>query len=643
MGQGFPGRCVSVTSATIHNPGGQSAVALATVQRRFLFLKIGVCLLAGLLVLRLWQLQIRDGAYYRSLSQDNRTRSLLIHPVRGLIYDRNGILLANSVPSFNLYVQLDDVPNREELLLKLAELLSLDERVLRKKIQDEDGRTLIRLRQGLSLKEAAIVESHRLDLPGVGIHPEAQRNNPHGAYAAHVIGYVGAISEEQLAREEFQDLPRRSIIGQSGVERIYDRTLRGRAGSKLIEVNALGHEQRMISMEKPYAGNDMYLTIDFRLQKLAEDLLGDKVGAIVALNPQTGATLALASRPSFDPNALSRGLSAEGWNAMLRDTQHPLMNRAIQGQYPPASTFKIIMATAALETDAIAKTKTLRCAGGFRFGKRTYRDWYAGGHGAVNMHEALVRSCDVYFYRLGHLMGIEPIAASAKQFGLGKPTGIDLPGEAMGVVPSPQWKQRMRGEPWYPGETISVAIGQGFAMVTPLQMANVIAMVGNHGISYTPHVVRGIRERESGTIEEWIPSQSASLALSPHHLQGIQAALAGVVAKGTARRAQSSKVKIAGKTGTAQVVALRATIGKDVPRKFRDHAWFVAYAPFDHPGIAVAVLIEHGGHGGSAAAPLAKKLIEAYMAYESEAETRARPRVSLSSPHMKHKETPWHA
>ena len=618
---------------------------LGTVRQRFFFLKIVVFLLAGLLILRLWQLQIRDGSHYRMLSLNNQTRSVLIRPVRGLIYDRNGILLANSVPSFNLYVQLNDVPDRDALLRKLADLLSLDAveaRALREKIRDQNGETRIFLKQDLGLQEAAVIESHRFDLPGVEIYPETQRNNPQGAYAAHLIGYVGAVSAEQLAREEFRGLHRRSIVGQSGVEQIHDRILRGRAGSKLIAVNALGHEQRMLSVEKPQAGNDMYLTIDFRLQKLAEDLLGERTGAVVALDPQTGATLALASRPGFDPNALSRGLSTEGWNAVLEDTRHPLMNRAIQGQYPPASTFKIIMATAALETEAIDRTQTLACSGGFRFGRRTYRDWFAGGHGAVNLHEALVKSCDVYFYRLGDRMGIETIAASATQFGLGRPTGIDLPGEAKGIVPSPEWKRQMRGEPWYPGETISVAIGQGYVMVTPLQMAKVIAMIGNRGIAHTPHVVRGVRERESGAIKERVPSPPAPPAMHPQHLRDIQKALAAVVTDGTARQARSSRVNIAGKTGTAQVVALRAATGDNVPNEFRDHAWFVAYAPLDYPRIAVAVLVEHGGHGGSAAAPLAKRLIEAYMAYESEGEKRARRLSSLPWPPVRQQEKPRH-
>ena len=595
-------------------PGLQST-GLADIQGRLLLIKIVVLIIVGLLVVRLWQLQVRDGAHYRNLSLDNRTRSVVLHPVRGFIYDRNGILLANNVPSFNLYVQLSDVPDREALIGKLVELLSLDGHVLRKTVQASEGSTPVRLKRGVSLKEAAIVESHRLDLPGVVIRPEFQRNNPQGTYAAHVLGYVGFASEEQLAREKFQGLFPGSIIGEYGVERIYERTLRGQAGRKLVEVDALGHEKRMLSVDKPQVGNDVHLTIDFRLQKLAEDLLGEEAGAIVALDPQTGELLALASRPSFDPNALSRGLRSDEWNAILQDPRHPLTNRAIQGEYPPGSTFKIIMAAAALETDAIGLTDTLQCVGRFRFGRRTFRDWKKYGHGAVDLHHAITHSCDVYFYRLGHRMGIETIAASAKQFGLGARTGIDLPAERTGLVPSPEWKQRTRGEPWYPGETISVSIGQGFVTVTPLQMARVVAMIGNNGIPVQPHVVRGVRERGGEWIEKWTPAQGPSLALQPHQLGAIQAALGAVVTKGTARRARSSMVRIAGKTGTAQVVSLRPESEKETPKKFRDHAWFVAYAPIERPDVAVTVLLEHMGHGGSAAAPLAKELIETYLSY----------------------------
>ena len=610
---------------------GSSAIELGEVQRRLWLLKIGVVIVVGLLVLRLWQLQVRDGPHYQYLSQHNRTRSIVLHPARGLIYDRNGFLLANSVPSFNVYVELSDVRNRERLFQKLEYLLALDARELNKKTLTQ-GRTRMKLKAGLSLREAAIVESHRLDLPGVVIHPEYQRNYPQGSSAAHVIGYIGEISEEQLGQEKFHGLVQGSMIGQDGVERMYDRALRGQAGRKLIEVDALGHEKRTIFVEKPQAGNDVYLTLDFRLQKLAEDVLGDEAGAIVALDPQTGETLALASQPGFDPNALSRGLPVEEWNVLLQDPRHPLTNRAIQGQYPPGSIFKIIMAGAVLGTRAIDPTERIRCGGGFRFGKRTFRDWKANGHGNVDLHAAMIHSCDVYFYRLGHRLGIETIATHAKRFGLGQRTGVDLPSEVTGIVPSPEWKQQTQGEAWYPGETISVSIGQGFVTVTPLQMANVIAAVGNHGRVYTPHVVRGVRQREHGMIQEWNPARGHVVQLvQPQGLRRIRTALAAVVAEGTGRRARSSLVGIAGKTGTAQVVGLREKSEDDTPKKFRDHAWFVAYAPLARPRIAVAVLVEHMGHGGAVAAPLAKQLIEAYLSDPSDVERMAPSSSALHS------------
>ena len=592
---------------------GLQQTGLPELQQRLVLLKVGIVIVIGLLALRLWQLQVRDGPYYRELSQNNRTRSILLHPARGLIYDRSGKLLANNVPSFNLYVELQDVKDREALIVKLVEYLDFDKTELGKKVLTRSSRTRVKLKGGLTLREAALIESHRLDLPGVVVHPEFQRNNPQGPYAAHVIGYVGEVSEQQLTREDFQGLHQGSIVGQYGVERKYDQLLRGQAGRKLIEVDALGHEKRTISVDKPQAGHDLYLTIDFDLQQLAENLLGEEAGAIIALDPKTGETLALASRPSFDPNTLSRELSSEEWLAILKDKRHPFTNRAIQGLYPPGSTFKIVMAAAALETNGIDMTDTIQCKGRFRFGNRTFRDWKASGHGSMDLHNAMTHSCDVYFYKMGNRLGIETIARYATLFGLGEKTGIDLPSEQSGIVPSAEWKERTRGEPWYPGETISVAIGQGYVTVTPIQMVKIIATIGNNGIAHQPHLVRGIRRRNTGEIETLPPSKPISLGLQPNFVKAIQDSLASVVSDGTARRANSPLVTIAGKTGTSQVIALRSDKEKETPKEFRDHAWFVSYAPFENPQIAVAVLAEHSGHGGSAAAPLARQLIEAFI------------------------------
>jgi len=587
---------------------------LRELQRRLTILKIGLLLVVGLLALRLWHLQVREGPYYRDLSQSNLTRSVVLEPARGLIYDRNGVLLANNVSSFSLYVTLEDVQDREELVQKLMTLVGLDESRLRKKLSERASKLIPRkIKDRMTLREAAQVESHRLDLPGVMIQAESQRNFPTGLTASHVIGYVGEVSADQLEQADFADLHQGSIVGQYGVEVTYDRFLRGRAGQKLIEADALGHEKRTVSVEKPRAGDDLYLTIDLRLQKLAEELLGDEAGAIVALDPKTGEVLALASRPAFDPNVLSRELTPKQWDEIVQHEGRPLNNRATQGQYPPGSVFKIAMAAAALETKTVEPSTQIRCAGGYQFGRRFYRDWKAGGHGLMNVTQALVHSCDVFFYTAGQRMGIDTIASYAKLFGLGSPTGIELPSERGGIVPSPDWKVKARGEQWLPGETISASIGQGYVTVTPIQMASLTATVANNGVPVRPRLVRAVMDRATGRVLE-LPSVPLSrLSLKPDTLAIIRSALAGVVTEGTATRAKSSLVTIAGKTGTAQIAALRPGPEKDIPKKFRDHAWFVSYAPVEAPRIAVVILVEHMGHGGSAAAPLAKQMIEAFV------------------------------
>ena len=335
----------------------------------------------------------------------------------------------------------------------------------------------VKIKGGLTLKEAALIESHRLELPGVVIQPAYKRHYPLKSSASHLIGYVGEISESQLAEAEFSDLQPGRIIGQSGIERTFDDRLLGEIGEKIIEVDALGYQKRSLSTNAPTAGDDLFLTIDIRLQRLAEELLGKESGAIVALDPRNGDVLVLASQPGFDPNLLSSGISAEAWNQLLKDSQHPLTNRAIQGQYPPGSTFKLVMAAAMLEDQAMGIHESLNCPGSFPFGRRVFRDWKRSGHGTVALTKALAESCDVYFYKVGNKLGIDSIAAYSRQFGLGEKTGIPLPSERTGLVPSREWKKRTKGDPWYPGETISIAIGQGYLTVTPIQMAKTVAIV----------------------------------------------------------------------------------------------------------------------------------------------------------------------
>ncbi|NGZ95244.1 MAG: penicillin-binding protein 2 [Nitrospira sp. WS110] len=584
------------------------------LHRRLFALRVGLLLVVGLLGLRLWHLQILEGPYYRDLSENNRTRQVLLEPARGLIYDRNGILLANNVSSFSVYVTLEDVQDREVLIQQLSELLGLDPALVRKKLAIKGSKLLPRkIKDRMTLRDATLVESRRLDMPGVMIQVESQRNYPGGLIASHLLGYVGEISADQLEKPEFDDLHQGSIVGQYGIEKSYDRHMRGTAGQKNVEVDALGHEKKSSVVEKPQAGNDLYLTIDARLQKLAEDLLGEEQGAIVALDPNNGDILAMASRPAFDPNVLSRELTAKQWVEIVQDEGRPLNNRASQGQYPPGSTFKIPMAVAALETKTMSPSSTVHCTGGYQFGRRLYRDWKAGGHGYVDLHEALVHSCDVYFYSIGQRMGIDVMAEFGKVFGLGRPTGVELPSERSGIMPTPAWKQKVKRESWLPGETISAAIGQGFVTVTPLQMVSMMATVANDGVNYRPRLVRAVMDRSTGNLQELPAVPRGKVNAKPETFRIIKSALADVVTKGTATRAKSSIVTIGGKTGTAQVAALRTGPEESIPKKFRDHAWFVAFAPVESPKIAVAVLAEHMGHGGAAAAPLAKEVIEAYM------------------------------
>ena len=582
--------------------------------RRLMILRVGLLLVVALLGLRLWHLQIREGPYYRDLSENNRTRQVLLEPARGLIYDRHGVLLANNVSSFSLYVTLEDVKDREVLVEQLADLLSLDPDLIRKKLAVKGGKLLPRkIKDRMTLRDAMLVESHRLDLPGVMVEVESQRNYPGGVTAAHILGYVGEISSEQLDKPEFSGLHQGSVVGQYGVEKSFDRHVRGLAGRKSIEVDAVGHEKQAAVVEKPQAGNDLYLTIDIRLQKVAEELLGQEYGAIVALDPTNGDILAMASRPAFDPNVLSRELTPKQWVEIVQDEGRPLNNRASQGQYPPGSTFKVPMAVAALETKTMSPSSTVFCNGGYQFGKRIYHDWKASGHGAVNLHDALVHSCDVYFYTVGQRMGIDVMAEFGKEFGLGQGTGVELPSERAGIMPSMAWKQKAKNEPWLPGETVSAAIGQGYVTVTPLQMASLIGTVANDGVNYRPRLVQAVMDRVTGNLQELPAVPRGKIKARPETFRIVKEALADVVTKGTATRAKSSLVTIGGKTGTAQVAALRTGPEENIPKKFRDHAWFVAFAPVESPKIAVAVLAEHMGHGGSAAAPLAKELIETYM------------------------------
>ncbi len=589
------------------------------LQRRLLYLRTGLLLCLLLLSARLWYLQVVKGTYYRELADQNRVRTVDLKPARGLIFDRHGELLANNVPSFNLYLTVEDIRDREGLAATLEGLIRLPRaETMKRLVQQAKSYVPILLKSGLTLREAALLEGRRLELTGLRVQAESQRNYVHGPLGSHLLGYVGEVSPEQQEEPAFAGLVQGSIVGKVGVEKTYDRMLRGRPGEKTIEVDARGNERKTVDVVEQTPGDDLYLSLNLRLQRVAESLLGNESGAIVALDPRYGDVLVMASSPPYDPNVLSRGLSPALWEQIASDTRHPLTNRALQGQYPPGSTFKIMVAAAALESDKWSADTKVRCTGAFPFsGSHMFKDWKKGGHGVMDMYHAIVQSCDVYFYNVGHRLGIDTIAETARLFGLGQPTGIDLPSERVGVVPSTEWKQRVRKEQWYPGETISTAIGQGYVTVTPLQMAVAIGAVANGGTLHQPRLVLAVRERATGRLQGFPSVARGTVPLQDSTFHLLQEALRGVVLEGTGGRARSKLVSIAGKTGTAQTVGVRpsqvSTNGEAIPKQFRDHAWFVAYAPAEDPRIAVAVIVENTGHGGTYAAPIAKALIEEYL------------------------------
>jgi penicillin-binding protein 2 len=588
------------------------------LQRRLLYLRTGLLFCLLLLSARLWYLQVVKGTYYHELAEQNRVRTVDLKPARGLIFDRRGELLANNVPSFNLYLTVEDIRDREGLAAALEELIGLPRaETMKRLVQQAKSYVPILLKSGLTLREAAILEGHRLELTGLRVQAESQRNYVHGSLGGHLLGYVGEVSPEQQEEPDFAGLVQGSIVGKAGVEKTYDRMLRGKPGEKTIEVDARGNERKTVAVVEQTPGDDLYLSLDLRLQRFAESLLGAESGAIVALDPRNGDVLVMASSPAYDPNVLSRGLTPALWEQIASDTRHPLTNRALQGQYPPGSTFKIMVASAALESDKWSADTKVHCTGVFPFSRgHVFKDWKRGGHGVMDLYHALVQSCDVYFYNVGHRLGIDTIAETAHLFGLGQPTGVDLPSERVGIVPSTEWKQRVRKEQWYPGETISASIGQGYITVTPLQMAVAIGAVSNGGTLYRPRLVRAVRERAAGRLQEYPSVERGPVPLQESTFHLLQDALREVVMHGTGGRARSQLVSIAGKTGTAQTVAGRAsqvsTNEEAIPKQFRDHAWFVAYAPAEDPKIAVAVLVENTGHGGTYAAPIAKALIEEY-------------------------------
>lgn len=604
------------------------------LRRRARLLYVILALAFLTLISRLVFLQIIQGERYTFLSENNRIRIKRVPGTRGMIFDRQGQLLVDSRPSFDLIFVPEDSESPETTLRLLARYLQRDESELLKTFEENKSRAAFdELVIGRDIDWSAVVavETHQLDLPGVSLRARPRRSYADGPMAAHVLGYLGEINQRQLKILKEQGYVIGDEIGQYGLERRWEELLRGQSGGQQVEVDALGRRVRVLHEVSDVPGYTVHLTLDRQLQETAYEALKGKQGTIVALDVRNGAILALASTPAFDPNAFARGIKSEEWSGLIKDQLRPLSNRAIQGQYPPGSTFKIIMSIAGLEEGVIQPESSIQDPGFYTFGNRSFRDWKKGGHGSVNLHKAIVESCDTYFYQLGPKLGVDRIAKWARAFGLGEKTGVVLDDEKAGTIPDTEWKRKRFRQPWFPGETVSVAIGQGYVTVTPLQLANMMAAVANGGKLYRPYLVSKVESVDGATVREYGPELIRTIELKPDTLKRVHEALADVVngAGGTGGAARSQIVQIAGKTGTAQVVEMKGGYVKTEQLAYfnRDHAWFVSYAPVDDPQIAIAVLVEHGGHGGDAAAPMAKKVFEKYIEMQKQNTDKQQVRV----------------
>lgn len=590
---------------------------------RALFMALLTVMGLGAIVMRLVQLQVDEHEHFTTLSRDNRIKLVPIPPNRGLIFDSRGVLLAENRPSFSLEVIPEKVEDLEQALEELRQLLAITpqdlERFWRQKRQSRRFDSLT-LRLDLNEEELArfVVNGHRF--PGFSVQARLIRHYPLGDLTSHVIGYVGRISETELGVIDQAEYRGTQFIGKTGLEKSYESILHGKVGRQQVEVNAKGRAMRVVESHAPASGQDLHLYLDIGLQQEALDALGDSKGAVVAIDPRTGGVLALVSKPVFDPNPFVRGISTEDYSRLLKDKDKPLYNRALRGQYPPGSTVKPFMALASLAMGAATYNKRTYCPGFYILPNQEhrYRCWRKTGHGTVNMDQAIVQSCDVFFYDLAHDMGVDRINDFLTQFGFGRYTGVDLPNEVTGLLPSKAWKEKTYRQPWFPGETLSMGIGQGYFLASPLQLAVGTSVLANHGFYRPPRLVKTLDDEPLPAAPGTKPVQYGGKGVDRTFWDQIVGSMINVIEeeRGTAHRIKSSNYLIAGKTGTAQVFTVRQNETyneKNVQDDLKDHALFVAFAPADNPRIAVAVLVENGGHGGSTAAPIARRLIDRHL------------------------------
>ena len=595
------------------------------LKKRVVGAAILVIFFFAIIISRLWYLQIQQGSAYRQYADSNRVRSLEVAAPRGNILDIRGRAIVTNRPSFNVILIREDNTIDEQVLKKLARILSTDVSDLLVRIRrmaSTPRHIPVRLAEDVDWATMAAIENSRMDLPGIRIEVMPRRRYHFGNLASHIIGYLGEISEKELKKAPPGIYRGGDLVGKMGLERIREADLRGEKGRRYMEVNSLGFEQRYLKGIEPLPGNDIQLTIDMDLQRIVEETMneGDRAGAVVVLEVNTGRILAAASLPGLKLDQFVGGISSKDWQALLQNPKHPLINKIVQGQYPPGSTYKLVTAVAGLAEGVITPESIIFCPGYYTLGNRTYRCWKHSGHGAVNLMRALSESCDVYFYQVGQRLGVDRLAKYAHMMGLGVKTEVEMEHEKSGLIPTAAWKKRRYGTRWQEGETLSVAIGQGFDLVTPLQLALMTATVANGGTLYKPTLIEAVRDPDGHLLDKFTPHVMDRLIGQGRHLklvrQGLIEAVNGLHGTGRRARLENLHITVAGKTGTAQVVRLKQykhLKDEDIPYKYRDHAWFTCFAPAKNPRIAVTVLVEHGLHGGSGAAPIAKIILEKYF------------------------------
>ena len=599
---------------------------LGGYKRKALYTFVLLIFFFAIIVTRLWYLQMQQGDYYSELANTNRVRYQEIAAPRGNIYDKFGREIVTNRPSFNVVWLRENNKVDGDWLKSLTKIMGEDSSILLEKIRKMagvPGHIPVRLAEDIPWEKVARIENSRMYLPEIKIEVVPLRVYHFGNMASHLIGYLGEISKEELDKADKELYRGGDLVGKMGLERLREGDLRGEKGRDYMEVNALGFEQRNLKGEEPLPGKDLYLTLDVELQKIAEEEMAaeNRAGAVVAMEANTGRLLALASAPTLHLNEFVGGISQKAWQGMLDNPLHPLVNKLVQGQYPPGSTYKPITAFAGLAEGVITPDTTFFCPGSYRFGNRVYRCWKKGGHGSVSLKRALGESCDVYFYQVGLRLGVDRLGRYAKMFGLGEKTGVEMEHEKPGIVPTNAWKKARFGKPWQEGETLSVAIGQGYDLTTPLQIATMTAVIANGGTLYKPSVIEKVIDPDGQASKTFTPEVLLRIPGQGRNLKLVREGMVEAVnsKRGTGREAQidaAHGIIVGGKTGTAQVVRLaqyKHLKEKDIPYEYRDHAWFTCFAPASNPEIVVTVLVEHGLHGGSASAPIAAKILNRYF------------------------------